>query len=414
MPLIPKVWGALITHLMKLSIFIALFTYCCQVYCQNANPYSIWKSSYHKCESLKDGTYSGLQKTKNLTSRDTIVKELYCLFQIDTTDLLFGSYFDVSCKTKNGVQHQYSYNGDFFISCLNNNCGLYQGKNELSGLTGLTHNYLLFNPFNDIENSEMSLMDSIDLIFVGEEKFADWDVFHFQVESGVDTSSMVKVLSSRFDFWINKKDLMPVQYSVYYQVDLAGVVCEQYEEFKLLSYSLNDLKVSAFHTLQWYADNGYAIQSRITEKSNPEILKVGDLVPKWDLTTNQKQRINSSDHGYKLILFDFFYQSCFPCLKAIPMLNQLNAEYGDKGLLVVGIDNVDTKDERFYEFVKERKIAYPVAISENSLAKDFNVGSYPTLFLMDSTGKLLFTSSGFGPGSEKELGELIDSLLREK
>jgi thiol-disulfide isomerase/thioredoxin len=399
---------------MKLILFIILFTFSFQVYSQDSNLFDIWKASYHKCESLKDGTYYGVQKTKNLTSRDTVVKELNCLFQLDTTDKLFGSYFDASCKTENGIQQEYSYNGDFFISCLDNNCGLYQGKNELSGLSGLTHNYLLFDPFNNIGNSEMSLMDSIDLIFLGEEKNNNWEVYHYKVESGIDSSSMVKVLSSRFDFWINKKDLMPVQYSVYYKVDLGGVISEQYEEFKLLSYSVNGLKNTKFRTLQWYADNGQAIQSRAAVKGETESLKVGDIVPKWELMTNQKQTVNSSNHEFKLVLFDFFYQACFPCLKAIPMLNHLNEKYGDKGLLVVGVDNVDPKDERFYEFVKERKIAYPVAISENPLAKDFKVSSYPTLFLMDSTGKLLFTSSGFGPGSEKELDELIDSLLKGK
>lgn len=385
-----------------------------QSYTQNDNGYNLWKNMYNNCESLKGGTYSGVQKMKNLTSRDTIINELNCIFQRDTTDQLFGSYFDVSCKTKNGVQQQYSYNSEFFISCLDTNCSLYQGENELRKLDRLAHNYLLYYPFNNIGHSEMALMDSIDLIFVGEEKVSNWDVFHYKVEGGVDTSSMVKVLSSRYEFWINKKDLMPVKYSVYYMVDLAGVISEQFEEFKLVSYHVNDLKKSQLHTLQWYSDNSYAIQSESAIRKKVESLKVGDIVPKWELTTNHKQRINSSDHEYKLVLFDFFYQSCYPCLKAIPMLNQLNEKYGNKGLLVVGIDNVDPKDERFYEFLKERKIAYPVAISENALSKDFKVSSYPTLFLMDSTGKLLFTSSGFGPGSEKELDELIDSLLKGK
>lgn len=369
---------------------------------------------YNNCESLKGGTYSGVQRMKNLTSRDTIVNQLNCLFQIDTTDKLFGSYFDVSCKTKNGVQQQYSYNKDFFITCLDTNCSLYEGENELSKLDRLAHNYLLYYPFNNIEHSEMALMDSIDLIFVGEEKVSNWDVFHYKVESGVDTSSMVKVLSSRYDFWINKKDLIPVKYSVYYQVDLAGVISEQFEEFKLVSYQVNDLKKSQLHTLQWYSDNSYAIQSESATRKKTESLKAGDIVPKWELTTNQKQRINSLDHEYKLVLFDFFYQSCYPCLKAIPALNLLNEKYGDKGLLVIGIDNVDPKDARFYEFVKERKIGYPLAVSENTLNKDFKVNAYPTLFLMNDKGELVFMQEGFGLETEKNLEHLIDSLLNGK
>nr|WP_294859010.1 TlpA disulfide reductase family protein [uncultured Fluviicola sp.] len=398
---------------MKLALFIILFTCCFRVYGQDLNSFETWMNSYHKCESLKGGAYYGVQRTKNLTSKDTVVKELNCIFKRDVTDSLFGSYFEATCKTRNGVQQKYSYNDDFFISCLDNRCGLYQGENELKELTGLTHNYLFFNPFNDIENSEMSLMDSTDLIFQGEDRVNNWETYHFRVESGVDTSSMVKVLKSSYDFWINKQDLMPVQYNVYFQVDLAGVISEQYEEFKLFSYQVNDLKDPSFHTLQWYSDNGYAIQSRGKSKSKTEILKVGDIMPKWELTTNQKQFVNSSDNRYKLVLFDFFYQSCFPCLKAIPALNLLNEKYGDKGLLIIGIDNVDPKDARFYEFVKERKIAYPLAISENTLNKDFKVNAYPTLFLVNDKGELLYLQEGFGLETEKNLEHLIDSLLNE-
>lgn len=406
--------GGFLNKIMKLTLFVILFTVCFHVYSQDSNSYSIWKTSYHNCELLKEGTYYGVQRTKNLTSIDTVVKELNCSFRRDTTDKLFGSYFDAVCKTKDHVQQKYSYNDDFFISCLDNSCGLYQGENELKELTGLTHNYLFFNLFNDIESSEMSLMDSIDLIFLGEEKFNNWDVYHYKVESGVDTSSMVKVLSSRYDFWINKKDLMPVQYSVYYQVDLAGVISEQYEEFKLLSYSVNNLKNSTFHTLQWYSDNGYAIQSKVKVRSKTENLNVGDVMPKWELTTNQKQNVNSSNHRYKLVLFDFFYQACFPCLKAIPMLNNLNEKYGDKGLLVIGIDNVDKKDERFYDFVKERKIVYPLAISPNSLSTEFKVSAYPTLFLMDSEGELIYSSEGYGEQLEVELEKIIVEYLKKE
>lgn len=383
-----------------------------QVIGQNNVKYDIWKNAYAKCESITGGTYLGTQKTKNLTSKDTIYRKVDCAFVREPEDSLFGSYFDVTATSREGGVEQNTYNGDYFVSCIDQKGMISQGKDALRDLKKRAHNYLLYYPFNNIKNSELAFIDSTDLIFVEEAKINHWDCYHFQVVEGVDTASMVKILGARFDFWINKTDLMPIQYAVYYQVDLMGVVSDQYEEFTLDSYRLNHLNRHEFRTLEWYAENACSMQSYEAHSKKQESLKVGDIVPKWDLTTNQKQTIHSSNHGYKLVLFDFFYQSCFPCLKAIPMLNRLNEKYGDKGLLIVGIDNVDPKDERFYEFVNERKMAYPIAVSENYLDKDFQVSSYPAMFLMDNAGKLLYLSSGFGTGSEKEVDELLDSLLK--
>lgn len=85
----------------------------------------------------------------------------------------------------------------------------------------------------------------------------------------------------------------------------------------------------------------------------------------------------------------------------------------DTGLLVVGINNTDPVDDRFYEFIHKKKIQYPVAVSLNNVNRDFGVTAYPTLFLMNNRGELIYFSEGYSEQSEAELEELIIKELKK-
>ena len=47
---------------------------------------------------------------------------------------------------------------------------------------------------------------------------------------------------------------------------------------------------------------------------------------------SDKSNAKIDDFLDKLTLYDFWYMDCPPCIKAIPLLNELHLKYGDKGL----------------------------------------------------------------------------------
>lgn len=348
-------------------------------------------------------------------SSDTVFKNLECVFKRDSVDTIFGFNFDVE-RTIKGVSDYYSYNDNQFISGSKEQAKLFQSKEALNELISLQHNYDFFTPLNDFNNSEMSELDINLLQFIGEEKVGSNMTSHYRFIPLKDTSD-IQILNSEINFWINKKDAVPVRYSIYYQIDLSGDTLEQYDEFTLVSYTLNNQSNHSFKTPDSFVAKGVHINEFVIQSEDVvSKLTSGAKVPEWRFETNKSGKLSSTDQPYRLVLFDFYYQACYPCLKAIPFLNKLNKKYdlNGKGLLVVGINNIDPVDERFYDFVKKKQIQYALAVSPNKLNEEFKVSGYPTIFLMNNKGELIYSSEGYGEQLEVELESIIVEHLKQE
>jgi thiol-disulfide isomerase/thioredoxin len=401
---------------MRINLFALFFcTNACLSFAQDSD-LKLWNNAVVKCSEVENGSYEMTYKSKYLMGRDTVSKKLNCVFRKEPSDSIFGFCFDVE-RTIGQEQDFYSYSGDYFISGSKRKAQLFQYKKAMTALVSFKHNYDFFNPLTNFEDSEMPEIDTSLLLLVGEEKIGSYATVHYKYIPPKDTNEAIDILGSELDFWINTKDCIPVRYTVYYKIDLSGDTLEQYDEFNLSSYSLNTQPDYRFKTPDSYIMEGIHVNEFVPDTPGPvQKLAVGSKVPRWNFETNKKTTLSSENHSYGLILFDFYYQSCFPCLKAIPALNRLSKKYDlkGKGLLVAGINNVDPVDDRFYEFVERKQISYPLAVSPNELSEVFKVSSYPTLFLMDGKGTLIYSSEGYSEQLEAELEEvIIDHLTKE-
>lgn len=82
--------------------------------------------------------------------------------------------------------------------------------------------------------------------------------------------------------------------------------------------------------------------------------------------TGDTMSIASLKNGY--LVLDFWYASCEPCLRALPVANQLAEDYADKELQLIGI-NCFNKDIR-ENVVKDcliKILRYPYSLARRTL-----------------------------------------------
>jgi peroxiredoxin len=126
-------------------------------------------------------------------------------------------------------------------------------------------------------------------------------------------------------------------------------------------------------------------------------------------------------HG-QLLLLDFWYHTCSPCLQAIPRLNALQREYGPYGLQVVGIacETGTLEEQRSHvRSVRGRyNINYTTLLSGGGperceVIKQFQVTYYPKLVLIDKSGKIIWqsTDKGMDDYAHEQLKRLIHRQL---
>ena len=112
----------------------------------------------------------------------------------------------------------------------------------------------------------------------------------------------------------------------------------------------------------------------------------------------------------KYILIDFWGTWCGPCVAEMPKVKEYQEKYKDK-LTILGINFGDTK-ERIEEFLTPKNYNWKQILSgkgNDDFSLKFNVGAFPTKFIIDPNGKILYRFVGDG----EESFAILDELLKE-
>jgi len=109
--------------------------------------------------------------------------------------------------------------------------------------------------------------------------------------------------------------------------------------------------------------------------------------PDFELTAVDDQKVRLADLRGKVVLIDFWATWCGPCKAEIPHLKEMSAEYGDDGLVVLGVSLDQGGFRVLTPFVERSGINYPVVLGGQKVASDYGgIQSIPTKFLIDRDG----------------------------
>jgi len=122
----------------------------------------------------------------------------------------------------------------------------------------------------------------------------------------------------------------------------------------------------------------------------------------------------SADRG-QVVLLDVWATWCEPCRDALPLYQDLQREYGAKGLKVETI-NIDEDPQQIAAFVKETKVSLPILLDPggNFSQDTLKVTRMPTTFLVDRKGQVRYVHEGFAEEFLSKYQHEIEQLLAEK
>ena len=98
----------------------------------------------------------------------------------------------------------------------------------------------------------------------------------------------------------------------------------------------------------------------------------------------------------------------------LPRLEPLWQKYKDQGLTVIAIESQQDR-EGALEFIAENGLTYPMLEDlegeGNVCADKLQIYGYPTSYLVDRTGQIMYSHLGFDEGDEVKLEKEIKKLL---
>lgn len=139
----------------------------------------------------------------------------------------------------------------------------------------------------------------------------------------------------------------------------------------------------------------------------------GKDAPDFAFTDINGNRISSELTKGKVVVLNFWFITCKPCIAEIPELNDIHEKYKDNDDVVFAAITFETQ-EKVAKFLEKHPIAYPVTVDNKSTIKAFEVYSYPTNMVIGKNGKIANSVSGAFPNIGEFIEETIDKELNEE
>lgn len=117
--------------------------------------------------------------------------------------------------------------------------------------------------------------------------------------------------------------------------------------------------------------------------------------------------------GKNVIIVDFWYTHCPPCVRAMPALSELYSKYKDKGLKIFGLNSVDNQPhslDNLDTFLDKRELSYDVILTEPAVDRMYKISGYPTMYIVDKEGNIALVEVGFDDEKFRLLTEKVEEL----
>lgn len=121
--------------------------------------------------------------------------------------------------------------------------------------------------------------------------------------------------------------------------------------------------------------------------------------------------ISKDNFSGKVTIINFWATWCAPCREEIPSLNRLKNKMRGIPFELISINFAE--DKRYVEeFMKKVHVDFPVLLDQNGeFAKRWNVISYPSTFVIDSSGNIRYGVNAAIEWDKPEIIEKMKSLL---
>jgi len=112
----------------------------------------------------------------------------------------------------------------------------------------------------------------------------------------------------------------------------------------------------------------------------------------------------------KVIVINFWFVECKPCVMEMPELNELVEKYKNKDVVFLGFAIND--EEKIKKFTKTTIYKYNIIPDSKEAVKTYSVNSFPTHIVIDKESTIKYYTSGLGSTTISDLDNTIKSLTK--
>jgi len=157
------------------------------------------------------------------------------------------------------------------------------------------------------------------------------------------------------------------------------------------------------------------------EQPSPELsyllnrLETPVTAPDFSLDDIDGEQRSLRDYRGKVIMLNFWATWCPPCRREIPSMESIYQDMGDKGFVVLGVNEFETPDHVF-AYMGQLSVfpTFPILFDLDSKVSElYGVKGLPTTLLINKQGQVVYRAAGGRDFDHPEVRAIVEQLLTE-
>jgi peroxiredoxin len=210
--------------------------------------------------------------------------------------------------------------------------------------------------------------------------------YQFMADPKFDSIS--KILKTEFDKIENVKTKALQSFMMTHTTSLANLFLQEAfpVDNNINSYMMIDTALYAKYPDNFYVNN---LHSQIAASKKTII---GSLAPDFTMPDTSGVNVKLSSLRGKIVLIDFWASWCGPCMKEMPNVIKLYADFRSKGLEIMGV-SLDKSRSSWLNAIKTKNLSWihvsDVKYWQSLVVPLYNVSAIPYTVLIDKDGKII-------------------------
>jgi len=155
------------------------------------------------------------------------------------------------------------------------------------------------------------------------------------------------------------------------------------------------------------------------EKEVFESRRYEAAMPEWSLENTAGDTVHSDDLAGKVVVLDFWGSWCGPCRMELPHFQSIYEAFQNRGVVFYGV-NMERAEPSQHKalavaYMQQNGFDFPNVYDIGTQATAaFRVEAFPTVFLIDASGRIRYRNIGFSDQISDIMTRQIESLIKEQ